>query len=43
MAKKYYAVKEGITPGIYYTWDDCKKMVDGYYNVYKQILETLNN
>lgn len=30
MAKKYYAVKEGRTPGIYYTWDDCKKMVDGY-------------
>lgn len=28
--KKYYAVKKGKTPGIYFTWDDCKKMVDGY-------------
>lgn len=28
--KKYYAVKKGITPGIYLTWDDCKKMVDGF-------------
>jgi len=28
--KKYYVVKKGITPGIYLTWDDCKKMVDGY-------------
>ena len=30
MAKKYYAVKVGKTPGIYFTWDDCKKMVEGY-------------
>lgn len=29
-SKKYYVVKKGITPGIYFTWDDCKKMVDGY-------------
>ena len=29
-AKKYYVVKKGITPDIYLTWDDCKKMVDGY-------------
>ena len=28
--KKYYAVKKGATPGIYLTWDDCKKMVDGF-------------
>lgn len=28
--KKYYVVKKGKTPGIYFTWDDCKKMVDGY-------------
>ncbi len=28
--KKYYVVKKGKTPGIYLTWDDCKKMVDGY-------------
>jgi hypothetical protein len=30
MAKKYYAVRIGKTPGIYLTWDDCKAMVDGY-------------
>lgn len=30
MAKKYYAVRVGKTPGIYLTWDDCKDMVDGY-------------
>jgi ribonuclease HI len=30
MAKKYYAVKVGKTPGIYLSWDDCKAMVDGF-------------
>lgn len=30
MAKKYYAVKAGIKPGIYFTWDDCKAMTNGY-------------
>ena len=30
MAKKYYAVRVGKTPGIYFTWDDCKTVVDGY-------------
>jgi len=30
MAKKYYAVRVGKTPGIYMTWEDCKSMVDGY-------------
>ena len=30
MAKKYYAVRVGKTPGIYLTWDECKAMVDGY-------------
>lgn len=30
MAKKYYAVQVGKTPGIYLNWDDCKAMVDGY-------------
>lgn len=36
MAKKYYAVKKGRVPGIYFTWDDCKKMIDGFSGaVYK--------
>lgn len=30
MAKKFYAVKAGRTPGIYETWDECKSMVHGY-------------
>ena len=28
--KKYYAVKVGKTPGIYFTWDDCSAQVTGY-------------
>lgn len=31
MAKqKVYAVRKGRTPGVYYSWDDCKAQVDGY-------------
>ena len=30
MAKKYYAVARGKTPGIYFTWDDCKTQVEGF-------------
>ena len=30
MAGKFYAVKKGKTPGIYLTWDECKRMVAGY-------------
>lgn len=29
MKKKFYAVKVGRHPGIYRTWDECKKEVDG--------------
>ena len=33
----YYAVKKGRTPGIYMTWDDCKKQVMGYSGaIYKK-------
>lgn len=33
---KYYAVKSGRVPGIYYSWDDCKAQVDGFSSaVYK--------
>ncbi len=28
--KKYYAVKKGLTPGIYLTWEDCKKQTEGF-------------
>lgn len=30
MAKKYYAVKTGKTPGVYSTWGECKIQVDGF-------------
>lgn len=30
MGKKIYAVRVGKIPGIYYSWDECKSMVDGY-------------
>ena len=30
MAKKFYAVKAGRTPGIYETWTDCEKQVKGF-------------
>ena len=30
MAKKFYAVKSGYTPGVYDTWEECKKQVSGY-------------
>lgn len=30
MPAKYYAVKKGLVPGIYQTWDDCKKQVNGF-------------
>ncbi len=28
--KKYYVVWRGIKPGIYNSWEDCRKQVDGY-------------
>lgn len=27
---KYYAVRVGRTPGIYHTWDECKREVEGF-------------
>lgn len=30
MAKKYYAVKKGLTPGIYLTWEDCRRNITGF-------------
>ena len=43
MASKYYAVKKGLTPGIYRSWDECKAQVDGYscasYKSFKTIEE----
>ena len=30
MAKKFYAVKKGVIPGIYESWNDCKLQINGY-------------
>ena len=36
MAKKFYVVKKGYNCGIYESWDECKKQVEGYSGaVYK--------
>ena len=36
MAEKYYAVKEGLSRGIFHTWEECKASVIGYSGaVYK--------
>lgn len=36
MAQKYYAVKVGRIPGIYKSWDDCKKQTEGFSDaIYK--------
>lgn len=36
MAKKYYAVKKGLTPGIYTSWADCQAQINGFSGaVYK--------
>ena len=28
--KKYYAVKKGRVPGVYFTWEDCKKQIEKF-------------
>lgn len=30
MASKFYAVRKGVTPGIYQSWAECKAMVTGF-------------
>ena len=30
MAKKYYAIKKGVVPGIYENWDEAKAQVSGF-------------
>ncbi|KAF2128740.1 ribonuclease H-like protein [Dothidotthia symphoricarpi CBS 119687] len=32
---KFYAVKAGRIPGIYHSWEDCKRQVEGTRSVYK--------
>ena len=41
--KKYYVVWDGVTPGIYDNWEDCKLQITGYpnarYRAYKTLAE----
>ena len=43
MSNKYYAVKVGYKTGIFESWDECKKQVDGYsgaqYKLFKLLEE----
>lgn len=40
MGKKYYAVKKGRKSGIYSTWAECKKQVDGFSGaIYKSFTD----
>lgn len=41
MSKKYYAVRVGQKPGIYTTWAEAKKQVDGYPNAVYKSFKTL--
>lgn len=41
MAKKYYAVAKGKTPGIYFTWDDCKNQVEHFPGAVYKGFQTL--
>ena len=40
--KKYYVVWKGIVPGVYRTWDDCKRQIDGFAGALYKSFETEN-
>ncbi len=42
MIKKYYAVKIGLKPGIYETWDECKENVNGFPGAIYKSFKTLD-
>lgn len=41
MSKKFYAVKVGKKPGVYLTWDECKKQVDKFSGAIYKSFKTL--
>lgn len=44
MAKnKFYAVRKGLTPGIYTSWDDCKANVNGFPGAEYKGFSSLND
>lgn len=42
MDKKFYAVKVGLTPGIYTSWDECKAQVHGVIGAKYKSFKTIN-
>lgn len=40
--KKFYAVKKGLTPGIYTNWPDCQAQINGYSGAIYKGFATLN-
>ncbi|MCR5719169.1 MAG: ribonuclease H family protein [Lachnospiraceae bacterium] len=42
MGNKFYAVKKGITPGIYTTWEECEANVAGYSKAEYKSFKTKN-
>ena len=43
MASKYYAVRKGRKVGIFTSWDDCKKSVNGYANAIYKSFTSIND
>lgn len=41
MSKKYYAVKIGLNPGIYETWEECQLQTSGFPNAFYKSFKTL--
>lgn len=41
MAKKFYAVKKGLTPGIYTSWADCQAQINGFSGAIFKGFDTL--
>lgn len=39
--RKYYAVKKGRVPGIYFSWEDCKKQIEGYSGAIYKSFQTI--
>lgn len=39
--KKFYVVWEGFTPGIYLTWDECKKEIQGFHQAKYKSFDSL--
>ena len=39
--RKYYVVWQGVTPGVYDNWADCKKQVDSFHDAKYKSFETI--